>query len=81
MATGIISSIIHDGANLTITVTVQGANYSIGLSPEFFDSLTAIDKITFITSFVSAQRSVNRLPENVHQELIGTTLNLPNLPE
>ena len=81
MATGTISSIIHDGTNVTVTVQVQGADYSVSLSPDFFDSLSTVDKTAFLTAFVSAQRTTNRLPENVHQDLIGTVIPLPTLTE
>lgn len=81
MTIGTITSIIHDGVNIAVTTTVAGANYIINLPPEYFDSLDTAGKIAFLTSFLTAQRAINRLPENVHQELIGTVLTLPALPE
>lgn len=81
MTTGVITSIVHDGTNLLISTTIAGAVYSINMSPEYFDSLDTAGKISFLTAFLTAQRTINRLPENVHQELIGTVLTLPTLPE
>lgn len=81
MTTGTITSIITDGVLINIGVTVAGAEYVLSTSPALFDSLDTAGKIAYLENFVAGYRNSYRLPENAHQELIGTVITLPTLAE